>query len=118
MAGKEVSLVVGELVWGKVDPHPWWPGKVRSLPFRLHQFYVKTLPKSLKFPSLQTQLSTNLSIQFLPSLKPYSTFFILLSRIAYLTFASLLSKSIRARSKVLGKKELAKAAQIVYSRDK
>lgn len=38
MTGKEVSLVVGELVWGKVDPHPWWPGKVKSLLDRSHQF--------------------------------------------------------------------------------
>ena len=77
MTGKEVSLVVGEPVCGKVDPHPWWPGKVNSLLSRSHQFYDKTLLKSLKFHSLQILLSNNLFIQFLPSLQSYSTFLIL-----------------------------------------
>ncbi|XP_061965163.1 PWWP domain-containing protein 5 [Populus nigra] len=28
MASKEVGLSVGDLVWGKVRSHPWWPGQV------------------------------------------------------------------------------------------
>ncbi|KAI9392743.1 hypothetical protein POPTR_006G131800v4 [Populus trichocarpa] len=28
MASKEAGLSVGDLVWGKVRSHPWWPGQV------------------------------------------------------------------------------------------
>lgn len=49
---------VSELVWGKVEPYPWWPGRVSVHLCRLCKSCARTISRSTKSPSSQKPPST------------------------------------------------------------
>lgn len=58
------AFAAKQLIWAKVEPYPWWPGKVRSFSHADHQPFQTEQP-----PRLQSLLlrRPHLVLPFLPS---------------------------------------------------
>ena len=61
------ALTIGSLVWAKVEPYPWWPGRVILISFRSLKLSFSNDKESIKLLSSQTLPSTSLYIQHLPA---------------------------------------------------
>ena len=65
--GRQQALTVGTLVWAKVNPHPWWPGRVIVISFRSSKHSRNNASKSSRSPSSRTPPSTPFTTQHLSS---------------------------------------------------